>query len=174
MRGPRPRAKCKRLIVFGSGDVDPSCMEASYYVVPEEKERMATHPGGHPFEVKQLPYIRIQISAWLQTSTAEVAEPRSFLASISASRATSWATEAPLGCDLSLPACSNPSGTLNMSGTQHPFSMSVGGGLEVNFSKTFAIRVAELDYFLTRYTNPITSTNQNGLRYVGGVVFRFD
>jgi len=34
--------------------------------------------------------------------------------------------------------------------------------------------VAEVDYFLTRYTNPITSTNnQNNFRYLGGVVFRF-
>jgi hypothetical protein len=65
-------------------------------------------------------------------------------------------------------------GTLSISGTQHPFSMSVGGGLDFNVSKNFAIRVAELDYFLTRYTNPITSTNnQNSFRYVGGVVFKF-
>lgn len=65
-------------------------------------------------------------------------------------------------------------GTLSVSGTQHPFSMSVGGGLDINVSKTVAIRVAEMDYFLTRYTNPITSTNnQNNFRYLGGVVFRF-
>jgi hypothetical protein len=65
-------------------------------------------------------------------------------------------------------------GTLSVSGTQHPFSMSVGGGLDVNLSKNLAIRVAELDYFLTRYTNPITSTNnQNNFRYMAGVVFRF-
>ena len=65
-------------------------------------------------------------------------------------------------------------GTLMISGTQHPFSMAVGGGLDVNVSKTVAIRVAELDYFLTRYTNPITSTNnQNNFRYLAGVVFRF-
>ena len=61
-----------------------------------------------------------------------------------------------------------------ISATQHPFSMAVGGGLDVNVSKNVAIRVAELDYFLTRYTNPITSTNnQNNFRYLGGVVFRF-
>jgi hypothetical protein len=65
-------------------------------------------------------------------------------------------------------------GTIMISGTQHPFSMAVGGGLDVNVSKNVAIRVAELDYFLTRYTNPITSTNnQNNFRYLGGVVFRF-
>jgi hypothetical protein len=65
-------------------------------------------------------------------------------------------------------------GTLSVSGTQHPFSMSVGGGLDVNVSDHVAIRVAELDYFLTRYTNPFTSTNnQNNFRYLAGVVFRF-
>ena len=65
-------------------------------------------------------------------------------------------------------------GTLNVSGTQHPFSMAVGGGLDVNVSKSFAVRVGEFDYFLTRYTNPITSTNnQNNFRYLAGVVFRF-
>jgi hypothetical protein len=65
-------------------------------------------------------------------------------------------------------------GTLPVSGTQHPFSMSVGGGLDVNVSDHFAIRVAEVDYFLTRYTNPITSTNnQNNFRYLAGAVFRF-
>jgi hypothetical protein len=65
-------------------------------------------------------------------------------------------------------------GTLSISATQHPFSMSAGGGLDVNVSKNVAIRVAEVDYFLTRYTNPITSTNnQNNFRYLGGVVFRF-
>ena len=65
-------------------------------------------------------------------------------------------------------------GTLTISSAQHPFSMAVGGGLDVNVSRNVAIRVAEVDYFLTRYTNPITlSNNQNNFRYLGGVVFRF-
>jgi hypothetical protein len=65
-------------------------------------------------------------------------------------------------------------GTLSVSGNQHPFSMSVGGGIDLNVSKRFSVRVAELDYFLTRYTNPITSTNnQNNFRYLAGFVYRF-
>ena len=65
-------------------------------------------------------------------------------------------------------------GTLSVSGNQHPFSMVVGGGLDINVSENVAIRVAEVDYFLTRYTNPITSTNnQNNFRYLGGIVFQF-
>jgi hypothetical protein len=65
-------------------------------------------------------------------------------------------------------------GTLSVSGSQHPFSMAVGGGLDINVSKSVAIRVAEVDYFLTRYTNPITSTNnQNNFRYIAGFVYQF-
>ena len=66
-------------------------------------------------------------------------------------------------------------GTLAISGSQHPFSMAVGGGVDLNVSKNVAIRLAELDYFLTRYTNPITSTNnQNNFRYLAGFVFKFN
>ncbi len=58
--------------------------------------------------------------------------------------------------------------------TQHPYTMAIGGGLDLNVHHHVAIRVAELDYILTRYTNPLTSTNnQNSFRYTGGVVFRF-
>ena len=65
-------------------------------------------------------------------------------------------------------------GTLSVSGSQHPFSMAVGGGLDINLSENVAIRVAEFDYFLTRYTNSITSTNnQNNFRYLFGIVFEF-
>jgi hypothetical protein len=65
-------------------------------------------------------------------------------------------------------------GSINASGTQHPFTMAFGGGLDVNANKHVAFRVAELDYVLTRYTNPITNTNnQNNFRYLGGIVFRF-
>jgi opacity protein-like surface antigen len=65
-------------------------------------------------------------------------------------------------------------GTIKASGTQHPFTMAVGGGLDYNVNKRFAIRLAELDYILSRYTNPLTNTNnQNSFRYVGGVVFKF-
>lgn len=65
-------------------------------------------------------------------------------------------------------------GTLPITGDQHPFSMAVGGGLDITVSKNVALRVGEFDYFLTRYTNPITSTNnQNNFRYLAGVIFQF-
>ncbi len=45
--------------------------------------------------------------------------------------------------------------------------------MNLRVSKKVAIRLAEVDYFLTRYTNPITlSTSQNNFRYLGGIVFR--
>ena len=71
-------------------------------------------------------------------------------------------------------AINNAGGTLQLSGTQHPFTMAVGGGFDVNISKVIALRLAEVDYVLTRYTNPLTSTNnQNNFRYVGGIIFKF-
>jgi len=65
-------------------------------------------------------------------------------------------------------------GTVSATGTQHPFTMAIGGGLDVSVSERISIRLLEIDYVLTRYTNPLTSTNnQNNFRYLGGVVFKF-
>jgi hypothetical protein len=65
-------------------------------------------------------------------------------------------------------------GKASTSGSQHPFTMAFGGGLDVNAGKHVAFRLAELDYVLTRFTNPFTQTNnQNNFRYLGGVVFKF-
>jgi len=65
-------------------------------------------------------------------------------------------------------------GSTSGSGSQHPFTMAFGGGVDLNAGKHVAFRLGELDYVLTRYTNPFTSTNnQNNFRYLGGVVFKF-
>ena len=62
----------------------------------------------------------------------------------------------------------------NIGGTQHPFTMAVGGGLDFKLSESFSIRPVEVDYILTRFTNPFTSTNnQNNFRYSAGAVFHF-
>ena len=64
-------------------------------------------------------------------------------------------------------------GTIS-SPSQHPFTMAAGGGVDLSVSHRVAIRVAEFDYVLTRYTNPLTSTNnQNNFRYCGGVILKF-
>lgn len=58
--------------------------------------------------------------------------------------------------------------------TQNPFTMAVGGGVDVAISKHLAVRPGEFNYLLTRYTNPLTSTNnQNNFRYCGGLIFKF-
>ena len=62
----------------------------------------------------------------------------------------------------------------NASGTQHPFTMAFGGGLDIKLSERFSIRPVEVDWLLTRYTNPLTSTNnQNSFRYSAGAVLHF-
>jgi len=58
--------------------------------------------------------------------------------------------------------------------SQHPFTMAAGGGVDLTVSRRLALRLGEFDYVLTRYTNPLTSTNnQNNFRYCGGVILRF-
>jgi len=66
-------------------------------------------------------------------------------------------------------------GKINSSGsTQHPFAMSLGGGLDIVVNKHFALRVGEADFMLTRFTNIWTNTNnQHNFRYLAGGVFTF-
>ena len=65
-------------------------------------------------------------------------------------------------------------GKIDKSKTQHPFTMAFGGGLDVNVNKYVAVRLAEMDWILSRYTNPWTNTNnQNSFRYLAGIVFKF-
>jgi len=65
-------------------------------------------------------------------------------------------------------------GTISKTPTQHPFTMAVGGGLDISVSHRIAIRPVQFDYVLSRYSNPLTSTNnQNSFRYLGGIVFKF-
>ena len=74
----------------------------------------------------------------------------------------------------------NLSNSINQGGgtlstpSQHPFTLAAGGGVDLTVSHRLAIRLGEFDYVLTRYTNPLTSTNnQNNFRYCGGVIFKF-
>ena len=70
-------------------------------------------------------------------------------------------------------AINNAGGNVNV-GNQHPFTMALGGGLDVDAGKRLAIRLGEVDYVLSRYSNPLTSTNnQNNLRYCGGLILKF-
>ncbi len=65
-------------------------------------------------------------------------------------------------------------GRISRSPNQHPFTMALGGGLDISVSKRFSIRPVEVDYVLSRYSNPLTNTNnQNNFRYLGGIVIKF-
>lgn len=67
-----------------------------------------------------------------------------------------------------------PGSTFRAEGAQTPFALAVGGGIDVPVNREIAIRVADIDYLMTRLTNPFTSTtNQNHFRYAAGVQFRF-
>ena len=52
------------------------------------------------------------------------------------------------------------------------FAMLAGGGLDVELTRHWAVRVAQVDYFLTRFSNG-TNDHQNNLRAGGGIVYRF-
>lgn len=54
------------------------------------------------------------------------------------------------------------------------FAMALGGGFDYKLTPSFAVRVAEVDYFLTRYSVVVLGTNnQSNFRYVGGIVYSF-
>jgi opacity protein-like surface antigen len=52
--------------------------------------------------------------------------------------------------------------------SKNAFAMTAGGGLDWNASEHLSIRVAQLEYFMTRFGN-----TQNGVRVSTGVVFHF-
>jgi opacity protein-like surface antigen len=60
------------------------------------------------------------------------------------------------------------------SGSDNAFAMSVGGGVDYKLSNRFAIRVAKVDYLMTRFSETGTGgQTQNNLRVSTGIVFRF-
>lgn len=51
-------------------------------------------------------------------------------------------------------------------------AMTLGAGVDLRVSQNWAIRVAQVDYFLTRFQNGVNH-HQNNLRIGVGVVYRF-
>jgi hypothetical protein len=50
--------------------------------------------------------------------------------------------------------------------------MAFGGGVDIPINKVLSLRPAQIDYLLTRFSNPFTKTNnQNTFRYAVGVIF---
>ena len=72
--------------------------------------------------------------------------------------------------------------------TKQAFTMALGGGLDVKIAKSVALRLAQVDYFMTRYSEavlgptpcasptscgiPVQINNQNNIRFMTGLVFR--
>ncbi len=55
--------------------------------------------------------------------------------------------------------------------TPDGFALAAGGGLDINASRHFAIRVFQADYFLTKLPND-AGNRENNLRLSAGIVFR--
>jgi hypothetical protein len=56
--------------------------------------------------------------------------------------------------------------------TAEAFAMQFGGGVDIPINHIVSFRPAEISYLLTRFSNPLTKTNnQNNFRYSVGVIF---
>lgn len=56
--------------------------------------------------------------------------------------------------------------------TAQAFAMSFGGGVDIPINHRVSFRPAEISYLLTRFSNPLTKTNnQNNFRYLVGINF---
>jgi hypothetical protein len=55
---------------------------------------------------------------------------------------------------------------------RNSFAMVLGGGLDVNVNRHFAVRAFQADWFFSEFPNGFTN-HQHNLRVTGGVVFRF-
>ncbi len=55
---------------------------------------------------------------------------------------------------------------------RNAFAMALGGGLDVNLSRHFAIRAFQADWFFTQFPNGATN-HQHNMRLSAGVVVRF-
>lgn len=63
--------------------------------------------------------------------------------------------------------------SLNIRG-EHPFTMALGGGVDISVSRRLSIRPIEADYVLTLFNNRFTNdSKQNNFRYCGGLVLKF-
>ena len=68
--------------------------------------------------------------------------------------------------------CGGP-GTCNPLPSENAFAMVLGGGVDVKAGKHVSIRLAQVDYFMTRFkdlSNTPTRATQNNFRYAVGIV----
>jgi len=56
--------------------------------------------------------------------------------------------------------------------TAESFALSVGGGIDIPLNRVVFFRPGEINYLMTRFSNPLSGTsNQNNLRYSVGIFF---
>ncbi len=70
-------------------------------------------------------------------------------------------------------ACTGVCTAVTGAPSANAFAMALGGGVDIPVSELISIRVGQLDYLLTRFSNPVATNNQNNFRYSAGVVFSF-
>jgi len=56
--------------------------------------------------------------------------------------------------------------------SESAFALKAGGGMDVKLTEFLALRVFDVDYYLTRFPNAVND-RQNNLQVSAGVVFRF-
>jgi hypothetical protein len=72
-----------------------------------------------------------------------------------------------------------PSGFGSTAVNQNAFGLALGGGLDWNASPHFAVRLGQIEYLMTRFSNVNNGIGtggtgtQNNFRYSAGVVFKF-
>jgi len=64
------------------------------------------------------------------------------------------------------------SGGIGTSGPVDHYAMTAGGGLECRVSRLIAIRLAQAEYFMTKFPDGLNN-RQDNFRFGTGVVFRF-
>jgi hypothetical protein len=63
-------------------------------------------------------------------------------------------------------------GVAGLGDGSYEFALRLGGGVDVPVSPRFAVRVIQLDYYLTEFTNA-TNNRQNNLLVGAGIVFHW-
>jgi len=66
----------------------------------------------------------------------------------------------------------SPPFTTTTSASVNGFSMTAGGGVDLGLKNWIALRLAQVDYTFTHFSDAL-ETNANGVKVGVGVVFRF-
>jgi peptidoglycan-associated lipoprotein len=62
--------------------------------------------------------------------------------------------------------------TSGLAASANAFAMAAGGGMDVELTRSWTLRLVQLDYYLTRFNNG-SNDHQNNLRVGTGIAFHF-